>query len=221
MSIIISKKTSASGTFAERARSEGKSGRTRARLMDAAAAEFAIAGIEAASVNAIAHAADVSNGTFYNHFRDKDEITTAVAFGIARDFAERIDAAMTDLEDPAQRVAFGTRQFIELAHSEPTWGGALLRAVWSLPKLRKEVATFARADLERGVRAGVFRVEVDDLLLDLFISMVAIAVGRRISGEAGAEVGPRVAEHQLRMLGVSPARAHRAANRKLAPIELR
>ena len=208
------------GVFALRARNEGKSARTRARLMDAAAEAFAQRGIEAASINAIAQAADVSNGTFYNHFRDKDEVVTAVAFGIARDFAERIDTAMSELKDPAERVSFGTRQFIELAAKEPNWGSALFRAVWSLPSLRKEVASYARADLEHGVRTGAFRVEVDDLLVDIIMSTVAMAVSLRVSGEAGEDVGERVAEHQLRLLGVSPARARRAATREIMPIDL-
>ncbi len=209
-----------SGVFAARARSQGKKIRTRAGLMDAAAEAFARTGIEAASINAIAHAADVSNGTFYNHFRDKDEILAAVAFGIARDFAERIDEAMSDIEDSAQRVSFGTRQFIALATSEPTWGLALTRAVWALPELRREVETFARADLDRGVRDGTFRVEIDDLLVDLFMSMVLMAIYLRASGEANEDIGARVAEHQLRLLGVSPARARRASHCDWVPLSI-
>ena len=57
--------------FGEAARGQGKSARTRARLMDAAVAVFARDGFEAASVNEIARAADVANGTFYLHFRDR------------------------------------------------------------------------------------------------------------------------------------------------------
>lgn len=206
--------------FSARARRGRKSERTRARLMDAAAEVFAREGIEAASVNAIAHAADVSNGTFYNHFRDKDEIVGVVAFGIARDLARRIDESLAGVEDAAERTTFGTRQFVEIAASEPTWGRALVRSVWLLPELRREVSGFARADLERGVQSGAFKVEVDDLLVDLFAGMVLTAVWLRMDGEEGADVGARVAEHQLRMLGVAPARARRLAWRPLEPLSL-
>jgi AcrR family transcriptional regulator len=208
------------GIFAERARGEAKSARTRARLMDAAAEAFAAHGIEGVSVNAIAHAADVSNGTFYNHFRDKDEIVAAVVFSIARDLAERVDAAMSAIEDPVDRVAFGTRQFIELAASAPDWAGALSSAVWTLPELRREVTAFARVDLRRGAREGRFRVEVDDVLVDVFMSMVLMGIYLRTREGAGPEVGTRIAEHQLRMLGVPPARAHRAAHRRLDPLDM-
>ena len=209
------------GVFSTRARGQGKSARTRARLMDAAAEAFARKGIEAASINGIAQAADVSNGTFYNHFRDKDELVATVAFGILYDLAERIDEAMRDLRDPAERVCFGTRQIIELAAREPVWGHALCRAAWSMPDLRREVVQRARADLELGAREGVFRVEVDDLLVDVFSSMVLMGVIRRLGEDGGPEVGPRVAEHQLRMLGVPPARARRAARRPITPLLVR
>jgi AcrR family transcriptional regulator len=208
------------GVFATRARGAGKRARTRARLMDAAAEAFARHGFEAASVNEIAHAAEVSNGTFYNHFRDKDEIADVVAFAIAAEFARRIDDAMRDVIDPAERVSFGTRRFVALATREPTWGRAMIRAFGSLPRLRREVSAFARADLERGAREGVFKVEIDDLLVDLFASMVATAVFLHLEGEAGSDLGARTAEHQLRMLGVPPARARRAARRPLDPLSL-
>lgn len=206
--------------FASRAREQGKSARTRARLMDAAVGVFARQGIEAASVNEIAQAADVANGTFYNHFKDKDEIVGTVAFAMARDVAARLDAAMQDLEDAAERTSFATRQFIELATSAPEWGRALVDAVWHLPALRRQVSAYARADIDRGVQGGVFKVEVDDLLVDLFASMVLMAVFLRLEGEEGPDTGARVAAHQLRMLGVPAARAKRVAWRELTPLSL-
>lgn len=209
-----------SGLFTERARQAGKRARTRARLMDAAVEIFARQGIEAASVNAIAQAAEVANGTFYNHFGDKDEIAGVVAFAIAGEVTRRLDEAMAGIEDAAERTSFGTRQFIALATSAPTWGRALVRAVWYLPELRRQVSAYARADIERGAAAGSFRVEVDDLLVDLFASMVVTAVFLRLEDEAGPEVGQQVAEHQLRMLGVPAARARRLAWRDLEPLAL-
>lgn len=188
--------------------------------MDAAVEVFARHGVDGASVNEIAHTADVANGTFYNHFKDKTEIVAAVAFGIAEDVARRLDEAMRDLDDAAQRTSFATRQFVELATSVPDWGRALLAAVRHLRTLRRAVATYARADIERGVRDGVFAVEVDDLLVDVFASMLLAAIFLRLEGEAGPEAGPRVAECQLRMLGVPAARAKRVAWRALEPLSL-
>ena len=188
--------------------------------MDAAVRIFARVGYEAASVNEIAQAADVANGTFYLHFRSKDEIAGAVAFAVAADVARRLDDAMADVDDAIERTSFATRQFLEFAAGAPEWGWAMFRAVWYMPELRKQVVTYLRADLERGRAQGVFKVEIDDFLVDTFGSMVVGALFGRLRGETGPEAGSKLAELQLRMLGVAPARAHRAAWKPIVPLKL-
>lgn len=209
-----------SGVFAAAARDQRKAQRTRARLMDAAVRVFARDGFEAASVNVIAQEAEVANGTFYLHFRDKDEIAGTVAFRMAADVAARLDAAMADMDDAVERVSFGTRQFLNLATSDPAWGWALFRSAWALPALREQVIAYARADLLRGRRQGVFKVEIDAFTVEMFASMVLTALFARLSGSAGDEAGSKATELQLRMLGVAPARARRVAWRRLEQLSL-
>ena len=211
---------SVQGIFASEARDQGKSARTRARLMDAAVSVFARVGFEAASVNEIAQAADVANGTFYLHFEDKDEIVSVVAFRIAGDIARQIDEAMVDMDDAVERTSFGTRQFVDIACSEPEWGWALFRSVWFLPELRKRSYEYLKADLQRGVRQGVFTVPIDRFLINTYASMLLSALQGRLSGDAGKDAGSRVADLQLRMLGVPAAKAKKAAWRKIEPLTL-
>jgi AcrR family transcriptional regulator len=188
--------------------------------MDAAVSIFARDGFEAASVNEIAQVADVANGTFYLHFRDKEAIAGEVAFRIAADVAGRLDAAMTGLDDAVERVAFATRQFINLASSAPDWGWALFRAAWALPALREQVMAYLRADLQRGQRQGVFKVEIDSFLVEMFGSMVMAALYARLQGTVDDDAGSRLTELQLRMLGVTPARAKRVAWRAMERLTL-
>jgi len=208
------------GHFAEEARNLGKSARTRARLMDAAVGIFAREGFEAASVNQIAQAADVVNGTFYLHFKDKDEIANAVTYRIAADLARQLDEAMGDIDDAVERISTATRRFIEFGGARPEWGMALFRATLSFRDLRENVVTYLRADLKRGARQGAISVPVDDFLIDTFASMTMSALFGQLSGTAGADAGSKVAELQLRMLGVTPARAKKAAWRPLPKVAL-
>jgi AcrR family transcriptional regulator len=206
--------------FTSAARGLGKSERTRARLMDAAVSIFARDGFEAASVNEIAQTADVANGTFYLHFRDKEAIAGEVAFRIAANVAGRLDAAMVEIDDAVERVAFATRQFINLASSAPDWGWALFRAAWALTALREQVTAYVRADLQRGHRQGVFKIPIDPFLVEMFASMVMAALYARLQGTVGDDAGSRLTELQLRMLGVAPARAKRVAWRRLEGLVL-
>lgn len=198
----------------------GKSERTRAKLMEAAVGVFAREGFEAASVNEIARAADVVNGTFYIHFKDKNDIAAAVTYRIAADITHQLDEAMTDIDDAVERASTATRRFIEFAANEPEWGMALWRAVWFSRDLRGDVAGHLRADLMRGRRQGAFTVEIDTFLIDTFAAMTMNALFARLQKAAGPEAGSKVAELQLRMLGVAPKRAKAAAWKKLEPLAL-
>jgi AcrR family transcriptional regulator len=209
------------GIFATEARKLGKSARTRARLMDAAVGVFARVGYEAASVNEIAQAAGVANGTFYLHFKSRNDIAAAVAFSIAADVVRQLDDAMTHIDRAVERTSFATRRFIDLACVEPEWGWALFHAAWYMPELRKQVVTYLRADLQRGVAQGVFNVKIDGFLIDMFASMVVTALFGRLRGDVGPEAGSKVAELQLRMLGVPAATAKRVAWRRIEPLALR
>jgi AcrR family transcriptional regulator len=210
----------ATGLFSNEARNLGKSARTRAKLMDAAVELFARDGFKAASVNEIAKLADMANGTFYVHFRDKREIVQAVTLGIAQELARQLDEAMVDVDDAVERVSMATRRFLDLALTAPDWGRAFFRAAWAFRDLRENMLSFLRADLERGREQGAFTVEIDDVLIDTFASMIMGALFGRLAGDFGPEAGARVAELQLRMLGVPPQRAHAVANRQLPELRL-
>jgi len=204
-----------SGLFAVKASHLGKSARSRARLIDAALAVFARQGLEAASINEIAREADMANGTFYLHFKDKDELTSVVALSVAAEIVRELDAAMADIDDAAERVSLGTRQFIRIAFERLNWGWAFARAFWVLPRLRKEVGRYLRQDIELGVAQRVFTVAVDDFLVEMVGSLVNSALFARMNGTVGSEAGSKAAELQLRLLGVDPDRAKAVAWRSL------
>ena len=209
------------GIFTSEARHLGKSARTRGRIMDAAVSLFARNGYEATSVNEIARSADVANGTFYLHFKDKDALVTALTLRLAADVTRKISEAMADIADPIERVAQGTRQFIELAASEPDWGWAVYRALTTLPRASGALGGYMRADLVRGAEEGVFDVAADDLVTVTHGATLLVALAMRLRGEAGPEIGSRCAELQLKMLGAPAAHAKRAAWRAIEPLQFR
>jgi AcrR family transcriptional regulator len=209
------------GIFSSEARHLGKSARTRGRIMDAAVSLFARNGFEATSVNEIARAADVANGTFYLHFKDKDALVAALTLRMAADVTRKINEAMVGVTDAIERVARGTRQFIELAASEPDWGWAVYRALTTLPRASGALGGYLIADIALGVRQDVFDVSPDDFITLTHGAVLLVALASRLRGEAGPEIGSRCAELQLKMLGAPAARARRAAWRENAPLRFR
>ena len=200
-----------SGAFTSEAQHQNKSARTRARLMDAAVEVFARDGFQAASVNEIARMAGVVNGTFYVHFKDKDEIATRVAARIAADVIDQITSAMTDMTDALERFSFATRQFIEFATTQPQWCWVMIRAQGFHPELLRQLSGHLGQDLELGRRQGQIETEIDLLLIDIIVAMMLVALSARLRGEAGPEAGARLSELVLTMLKVAPDHAKEIA----------
>ncbi|MBT7225101.1 MAG: TetR/AcrR family transcriptional regulator, partial [Gammaproteobacteria bacterium] len=70
--------------------------------------------IDGATVHEITKIAGVANGTFYAHFKDKDEIISAVTEAIAFEIARQLDKLMSDVDCAVTRVATGTRLFMDI-----------------------------------------------------------------------------------------------------------
>ena len=199
------------GPFSSEARLLNKSARTRAKLMDAAAEVFAQQGFEAASVNEIARRADVANGTFYVHFKDKESIAAEVAARIGGDITGQIDHAMVDMHDAVERLSFGTRQFIEFGARQPLWGWVLIRSGSYLPAMRRQMETHLYADLERCRLQGRISVAVDAFLVDAIMAVVLSALSARLRGDAEEDAGSRASELILNMLNAPRSLAHEVA----------
>lgn len=107
---------------------------TRERILGAAIAEFKLAGMSGADVNAIAAAAGVAHGTFFFHFPNKEhvllELESREEARMATDFARFLDHAhdlVTVLDEAVHLVAgleqrLGSLLFKELLalHFSPT-----------------------------------------------------------------------------------------------------
>lgn len=76
---------------------------TRDKLISAAAAEFASAGLSGARVQEITKRAGVALGTFYVHFKDKDELFDAVIARGGEFFANDLTGSVEAAQTPKER----------------------------------------------------------------------------------------------------------------------
>ena len=178
-----------------------KRSRTRKRLTDAALKLMSEQGIVATSVSEIASAADVANGTFYLHFRNKSEIVAAVCQGVTLAMHSEMNSKSLLIEDGATRVLFATQQFIEIAADEPIWGRLLLRAFEEVDTIRDDLSRYMRADVELGVRQGHFRSEPDEFVIDCLLALLRTGLNARLAGTA-PEASLRTGQYMLTLLGL-------------------
>lgn len=158
--------------------------RTRRKLLDAGMQVIAERG-EALTATDVVVAADVSNGTFYNHFTDRDDFISALAHESLTALAER-SADDTKGADPAWRFAVASIRVLDAGARDPLWGRAVLRLDESPTPLHAAVQRHLRADLAEGHHTGRFAYGDDPVTVDLVSGTLMAALRRLVSRAADA-----------------------------------
>lgn len=197
--------------FQEQSAGGGKRARTRFALLDATVSMVAEKGVEATKISDITTAAGLANGTFYNHFSDKDEIIRAAAYGLGLEVARRLDEDMAGIEDAAVRVVTATSRFISIVVNEPDWAAVLIGNAELLSDARQDMYRYLRSDLERGVAQGKFSVDVTTFLFDQIGALIAVAVKTQLAQSPDPLLTRQICESILRLLGMSKTQAHKAS----------
>jgi AcrR family transcriptional regulator len=188
--------------------------KTRNQLIAAGLRVLAEKG-EALTVSDVVAAADVSNGTFYNYFVDRNELFDALAQRLVLTMVAET-AVETPAEDPALRFATATARVLALAAADPTWGRVVMRLETMRAEVQEQAFRYLREDLQLGSRQGRFEVGADPATVDLMAGMLLMAIRRIVAGRAEPGYPHQVLARVLRVLGVPANELADIAERALA-----
>lgn len=190
-------------------------GQTRARLVRAAATLFARQGVDNTRINEITDEADVGFGSFYNHFKSKEEMVEAVLTETLAAQGAAVAALTAGLEDPAEVVAVAHRRFVELARTDPDWAWLLIRLDVSQKLALGALGPFAERDIAAGIKAGRFQVANRRIaMLDAGGALLSV-MRDVLDGRAPKDASRLHAEGVLRLLGLKPEDAADVARRPM------
>lgn len=201
---------SSQALFRDQSKGLPKRDRTRLALIDSTVEVIAQKGMDLAKISDITEHAGLANGTFYNHFADKDEILTEAAQRVAVEMAREIDNEMRAVDSAVARMVTATTRAIRMAVSESAWGAVIIGALQHLPPVRGDILQFLRADLQLGVDQGMFDIELDEFFLDQIASLIIVSIRTQIETGADSVKTARACEGILRLCGLTPAKAQKA-----------
>ena len=146
----------------------------RSRLLQAAAAEFAAAGVDGANVNRISLAAGLAKGTIYNYFPSKRELFLAVVEHASAQAATGLATVPQDAPI-AERLRAILDSDVAWVREHEDFARVLVReALTGDPRFQPEIIEAAVPFVERVaeiIAAGVERGEVRD---DLPVARLAL-----------------------------------------------
>jgi AcrR family transcriptional regulator len=199
-------------TGAPQTRGHRKREKTRRQLIEAGLRVLAQKG-EALTVSDVVAEADVSNGTFYNYFVDRDELVDTLGEELVLTLAAT--AASEPIADPARRFAVASGRVLRRAAEDATWGRVALRLV-QRPGLHQNVDRYLREDLAEGLSQGRFDVGPEDAAVDQAMGLLVMTMWRIVEGTAQLDAAERAVERGLIALGVDTAEAAKLAADALA-----
>jgi AcrR family transcriptional regulator len=192
-------------------RGHKKRSRTRQGLLDAALEVLAESG-EGFSLGEVAARAGVSHGTFYNYFRDRDELMDALVPYSVEAFAARADLEV-DATDQAVRFAtISARALRAAAESPNTMRVALRIDAIQRALLIQGPLSYLHANLVDGHKAGRFSSAPDEGTLDVILGALLLAGRRAIDGESDDPHITTVIERLLMALGITRTEARTIAS---------
>lgn len=189
--------------FLDGASSERKRVRTRAMLMDAAVRVISARGIEATTVSDIIAASEVSQGTFYYHFENKQKIVEAAGRAVATALVDQTDSELSKMSKGLERLALGTAVFVTLAVQDKDWGRLVTAALLDVGPLQDGVSRGIRKDVNLAIQEGDIYGPISGLAFQSALAVVATAIrGCLSSPQQTAHIRLEASSLILSLLGV-------------------
>ncbi len=194
-------------------------GKTRAKLLESALLVFAQKGPHALIEDVIAQAG-VARGSFYNYFRTNDELLAAVAAKVNDELLRAIDPVVQCREDPAERIACGTRLLLHAVRRFPLYGTFM--AALPFPSANSGLlgVRYLARDVGLGVAARRFANIGRQVGTDLLVGVVLSAAYSAAREALAPDYPDASARAMLRALGLPDREARRLASLPLPAFEL-
>lgn len=197
-------------------RLERRRARTRAALI-AAGQQFLAAGRTNVSVLEITQAADVGQGSFYNHFDSKDELFAAAVGEILEVHGDLMDRVTADVDDPAEVFARAFRLTGRLHRRAPALSKVLLNHGTAVVLADRGLGPRALRDIRAAKAAGRFTIGDPEVAL-MAAAGAILCLGQLLHAQPNrddARAADELTEDLLRMFGIPADEAHEICARPL------
>ena len=151
-------------------------------------------------VQEITEKAGVSTGTFYNYFEFKQDVFVAVAEDMCKELSAALYQTRVHIKDPAMVVAVTLKFYFEQALNNQDWREFIDLA--GLTVTLQQEPEQCLEDIERGVKAGRFRVDDTHFTQNLVSGMIRHMTEEMLNGRIGKCGIEYTIRSVLQMLGL-------------------
>lgn len=190
---------------------EQRRARMRERLLAASARVIAERGPEKVTIDDFIAAAEVSRGTFYNHFSTREALLEALWTTIGHDPFAEILAVCKTISDPVEHLSAVTRLVLRQAASYPTWGWLVVALSAERATVNEDLRAYPVPDLLAGEAAGLFHYDDLACAADVVVGAVRSGLQAILKERRAPHYAEAMSKMLLLALGVTAPEAHRVS----------
>lgn len=192
----------------------------RMLLIECAIPVLSQKGVEAAVIEDVIKLADVSRGSFYNHFKTNEELLGAVLQELGNELFALIEQTLGQRKDSVERIGLAVRLMLQTTAKYPHLARFMSQAGADLTGPNSFLMAYLKRDIAAGVAAG--KLDVPDPLIgiDIVVGLGRVAT-QAIGSRAGLDANypQEIAYRMLVALGLAKASARRIAALRLPAFE--
>lgn len=176
--------------------------------------------VDEVSIKDITEAADVGQGTFYIHFKSKNEVLIPIMQADAARLDEALQHALKDTDDPAVILSTSGRIMGRYVTSDERWRWVLRNSSVPVDEMQRAFGQFGQRDYQKGISSGDF-TELDPIITASFTfgGFINVLVAHLDSDERATAIDQAM-ELVLRAAGIDSEKAARIASQPLPSINL-
>ena len=202
---------------------EGRVARRRAKvrenLLKSAYRLMSKTGVDKTSIRDVTDLADVGYGTFFNHFKTKEELVLSVIDCLIANIGLRNDISTAGIKTkhPAEVVCRSVRIVIRELVKKPIWGWLLLRPDILVSRMRTNLYPFGIRDFKIAIKKERFILANNEIDIGWSV-LVWILAGCAKDIQDGYVTGDKervYSELSMRAMGVSLADARRLSKKSI------
>lgn len=174
--------------------------------------------VDDVTISDITDAADVGHGTFYLHFKSKNEVLLPIVQKLGQHWDDVIQASLVDEEDPAEVVAFSARHMARVIASDDLWRWFLQHSGVPTEDMKMAVGAYSARDMGRGLLSG--RFAIPEITIGSAFMFGGFVQGMLAAFDATdpEKAIDQIAEMLLQVLGIDHEEARSIAHQPLTPL---
>ncbi|MEM9422410.1 MAG: TetR/AcrR family transcriptional regulator [Pseudomonadota bacterium] len=188
---------------------------TRERLMLAAKSVMAETPAEAVAVDDIIREAGLGKGSFYNHFKSKEDLFFATLDDLIGTITGTVQTTIRDIEDPAEALAIGIALHVKLATADPKIGRFIANAPASSAMFSRYADPVVHQTIDKGISTGRFTIPNRKLYFVILTSSVNAVLLGRLEEQFNDGAVEELVEAMLLLAGLSLDEARELASKPM------